>query len=193
MRTVRTLRLRLVPVTVDNAAALWNVLQQPDLRTYQDLPNVGAVAFAEMVAKRPKMLRHGASGRFEWLVYPQQSHKPAGWISLRIADRDLDTGEIGYSIVREFRGQGIASEAVTALLDEAFEQAQLSRLNAYCVPENQPSRRLLERLGFRFDGVLPHGATVSGHTVDVLMHRMERETWRQSGNSIVMPASGYPA
>lgn len=193
MRRVRTVRLRLEPVTVQNAGALWNVLQQPDLRTYQDLPNVGAPAFADMVAKRPKVLRQGASGRFEWLIYPPQSRRPAGWISLRIADRDLETGEIGYSIVREFRGQGIASEAVAALLDEAFEQANLARINAYCVPENLPSRRLLERLGFRFDGVLPHGATVSGHTVDVLMHRIDRESRRQSGNSMVMPASGYPA
>jgi ribosomal-protein-alanine N-acetyltransferase len=193
MRVVRTLRLRLVPVTVENAGALWSVLQQPDLRTYQDLPNVGAAAFAEMVAKRPKALRRGATGRFEWLVYPPEAHTAAGWISLRIADRDLQTGEIGYSIVRESRGKGFASEAVAALLDEAFEQAALERINAYCVPENEPSRRLLERLGFRLEGVLPHGATVSGHAVDVLMHRLDREAWRQSGNSMVMPASGYPA
>lgn len=193
MRSLRTLRLRLVPVTVQNAGSLWNILQQPDLRTYQDLPNLGVDAFTEMVSRRPKVLRHGASGRFEWLVFAPHGRKPAGWVSLRVAERDLKTGEIGYSIVREFRGQGIASEAVAALLDEAFEQAALSRINAYCVPENQPSRRLLQRLGFRFEGILPHGATVSGHTVDVLMHRMEREAWRQSGNSMVMPASGYPA
>lgn len=189
--------MRLVPVTVQNAGALWNVLQQPDLRAYQDLPNVGNAAFLEMVAKRPKALRHGVSGRFEWLIYPAHSRRAAGWLSLRVADRDLQTGEIGYSLVREFRGAGYASEAVAALLDEAFEQGQLLRINAYCLPENEPSRRLLQRLGFRFEGVLPHGATVSGHTVDVLMHRMERETWldgtRQSGNSMVMPASAYPA
>lgn len=193
MRTLRTGRLRLVPVTVDNAGSLWNVLQQPDLRTYQDLPSLGAAAFTDLVAKRPRVLRPGASGRFEWLIYVDGVRKPVGWVSLRIADRDLATAEIGYSIVREFRGQGIAAEAVRALLEEAFERAALTRVNAYCVPQNEPSRRLLERLGFKFEGTLPHGATVSGHTVDVLMHRMDRATWRQSGNSIVMPASGYPA
>lgn len=193
MRSIRTLRLRLVPVTIGNAGTLWSVLQQPDLRAYQDLPNIGADAFADMVSKRPRVLRPGASGRFEWLIFAPRTRKPAGWVSLRIAERDLAAGEIGYSIVREFRGKGIATEAVSALLDEAFEQAALTHVNAYCVPENAPSRRLLERLGFRFEGILPHGATVGGHVVDVLMHRVERETWRQSGNSIVIPASGYPA
>ncbi len=193
MRTIRTPRLRLDPVTVHNAGALWAVLQQPDLRTYQDLPNVNAQAFTELVSRRPKRLHPGASGRFEWLVHVIGDRKPAGWVSLRIADRDLATGEIGYSIVREARGKGVATEAVRALLVQAFDEAALTRINAYCVPENAPSRRLLERLGFTFEGVLPHGATVGGTPVDVLMHRMDREKWVQSGNSMVMPATGYPA
>jgi RimJ/RimL family protein N-acetyltransferase len=193
MRTIRTERLRLAPVTVQNAGTLWRVLQQPDLRTYQELPSVGAVAFTDMVAKRPKALRPGISGRFEWLIYVQRIRKPVGWVSLRIAERDLTTGEIGYSIVRDFRGRGVATEAVRALLDEAFTEGGLTRINAYCLPENAPSRRLLERLSFASEGTLPRGATVNGHIVDVLMHRMDRERWVQSGNSMVIPASAYPA
>lgn len=193
MKIMRTERLRLTPVTVQNAGTLWTVLQQPDLRAYQELPNVGAAAFTDMVGKRPKVLRPSTSGRFEWLVYVNRIRKPVGWVSLRIAERDLATGEIGYSIVRDFRGQGIATEAVRALLDQAFTEGGLTRINAYCLPENMPSRRLLEKLGFSGEGVLPRGATVNGHIVDVLMHRMERERWAQSGNSIVIPASAYPA
>jgi RimJ/RimL family protein N-acetyltransferase len=178
---------------VQNAGTLWNVLQQPDLRSYQELPNVGAAAFTDMVSKRPKALRPGTSGRFEWLVYVNRIRKPVGWVSLRIAERDLETGEIGYSVVRDFRGRGSSTEAVRALLDEAFTQGGLTRINAFCLPENAASRRLLERLAFSADGVLPRGATVNGHIVDVLMHRMDRDRWAQSGNSIVMPARAYPA
>lgn len=193
MRTIRTRRLRLVPVTVENAGSLWNILQQPDLRAFQDLPSVGASAFADMVGRRPRHLHPAVSGRFEWLIYVASSRKPAGWVSLRIAERDPASGEIGYSIVRDLRKQGIATEAVRALVDEAFDRARLARINAYCVPENGASRRVLERLGFRLEGTLRHGATVSGQPVDVLMHCIDREAWSQSGNSMVMPASGYPA
>ena len=45
MRIIRTARLRLVPVTSANAAALWEVLQGPDLRDYQDLPDVNRAQF----------------------------------------------------------------------------------------------------------------------------------------------------
>ncbi len=193
MRTIRTPRLRLVPVTVGNAAALWTLLQQPDLRTYQDLPSVSASAFSDMVAKRPKELHSGAAGRFEWLLHVTNGRKPIGWVSLRIAERERAIGEIGYSIVRDHRGRGMASEAVRALVQEAFERANLDRVNAFCVPENAASRRVLAHVGFTFETTLPRGATVSGHPVDVLMHRLDRAEWRQSGNSIVMPASAYPA
>jgi ribosomal-protein-alanine N-acetyltransferase len=79
------------------------------------------------------------------------------------------------------------------MLDEAFTEGGLARINAYCLPENQASRRLLERLAFAQEGTLPRGATVNGHIVDVLMHKMDRDGWIQSGNSIVTPASAYPA
>jgi len=183
----------MIPVTVQNATSLWRLLQQPDLRTYQDLPNLGAGAFTEMVAKRPKNLTPNASGRFEWLLYILRARKAIGWVSLRIGEHDIATGEVGYSIVRDFRGQGMATEAVRALVHEGFHVARLARVHAYCVPKNEPSRRVLERVGFRCEGTLPHGATVSGEPVDVLIHHIERDSWIQSGNSIVTPASAYPA
>ncbi|HZT11694.1 MAG TPA: GNAT family N-acetyltransferase [Candidatus Baltobacteraceae bacterium] len=193
MRLLRTARLRLIPVTVENATALWEILQKPDLRAYQDLPNVGAPAFTEMVRKRPKVLRPGALGRFEWLVHTSRMRRPVGWISLRIAERDRSAGEIGYSILREFRGQGYATEALRVVIEESFAAAGLQKLLAYCVPENAPSRTVLRNVGFIYEGILPHGATVNGHPVDVLTHRLDVETWRQSGNTMVMPASSKPA
>jgi len=193
MRLLRTARLRLTPVTVENATALWEILQKPDLRAYQDLPNVGASAFTEMVRKRPKVLRAGALGRFEWLLHTARVRRPIGWISLRVAERDRSAGEIGYSIVREFRGQGYATEALRVVIEESFTAGGLTKLLAYCVPENAPSRSVLRNVGFAYEGVMPHGATVNGQPVDVLTHRLDLETWRQSGNTIVMPASLKPA
>jgi ribosomal-protein-serine acetyltransferase len=189
MRVLHTPRLTLTPVTVHNATVLWSVLQQPDLRRYQDLPTVGSSTFVQMVGRRPKALRPGASGRFEWLLYAEGFKRAAGWVSLRIAERDLQNAEIGYSILREFRGRGIATEAVRALIDEAFEAAELESVRAYCVPQNAASRRVLERSGFLFDRTLPHGATVNGEAVDVLSHLLTRAQWIQSGKTMEISAS----
>lgn len=180
-------------MTTANAAQLWQLLQQPDLRTYQDLPSAGLRAFQEMVGARPTHLTARSAGRFEWMVQVGRPPRNAGWVSLRIAQHESYAAEIGYTILREYRGKGIATEAVRALLAEAFEIAGLQRIRAFCVPENAASRNLLERLNFQPDGVLPHGATVSGKPVDVLVHKLERERWLQSGKTIEMSASAYPA
>jgi ribosomal-protein-alanine N-acetyltransferase len=177
MRTIRTARLRLVPVTSSNAALLWDVLQEPDLRDYQDLPDLNRSQFLRAVGARPSRLRPGTVGRFEWLLHFPGGDEPLGWVSLRIADSNRSTAEIGYSVVRAHRGRGIASEAVAALVDEGFRRAQVRRIRAYCLPENLASRAVLRRNGFADEGKLPHGATVAGKPVDVILHTLDRERW----------------
>jgi RimJ/RimL family protein N-acetyltransferase len=175
MRTITSERLQLIPVMTENAEALWRVLQEPGLREYQDLPDVDLTQFERMVAARPKHLRAGAHGRFEWLIYLEGIADPVGWASLRIAERASHTGEIGYSVVQEYRGRRIATEAVRILVREAFSRASLRRLRAYCVPGNVASRMVLLHAGFEEDGLLAHGATIQGRAVDVMGFVLERD------------------
>jgi RimJ/RimL family protein N-acetyltransferase len=191
MRVLTTERLRLEPVTPANAATLWNVLQQPGLREYQDLPEADLPQFKRMVAARPAKLEPGAWGRFEWLIYVSGIETPVGWASLRVGERASSSAELGYSVLETYRDRGIATECVRALVDESFTRLQLRRLRAYCVPANGPSRTVLARTGFVEDGILPRGATVAGVPVDVLGYVLERDQWL-SGHSIEMPASAKP-
>ncbi len=179
MRTIVTARMRLAPVTPENSDLLWSVLQQPDLREFQDLPDVDRTQFRRMVSARPRTLLPGSWGRFEWLLHLTDTNEPIGWASLRIAERSTTTGEVGYSIVREYRSRGLASEALRALIEEAFVRLEMRKVRAYCVPRNAASRRVLANAGFTEDGVLPHGATVHGSPVDVLGFVLERVRWLQ--------------
>jgi len=177
VRTITTERLSLVPVTTENAATLWELLQQPGLRDYQDLPDVDIAQFRRNVSSRPRALDIGVWGRFEWLLYLAGVAAPVGWASLRIGERTTFAAEVGYSVVQEYRGRGIATEAVEALVDESFARLHMRRVRAYCVPENLSSRAVLARVGFEDDGILPHGATVQGQPVDVLGFVLERVRW----------------
>lgn len=182
MKTIRTTRLELVPVTVANAGVLWDVLQSPDLRDFQDLPNVERASFLRTIEARPTRLRPGSFGRFEWLLQLRGGSEPLGWVSLRIGEVDRSSGEIGYSVVSLHRGRGFASEAVAGLVAEGFRAAGLRRIRAFCLPENAASRAVLRRSGFEEDGTLPRGATVQGRPVDVMGHTLERETWETEVN-----------
>jgi len=184
MRTIRTARLRLDPVTAANAGTLWDVLQEPDLRDFQDLPDVNRAKFVRTVGARPTRFGPGATGRFEWLVYLADGSEVLGWVSLRISESSRATAEIGYSVVRTHRGRGFATEAVAALVEEGFRRTRVQRIRAYCLPENLPSRAVLRRVGFEDDSVLPRGATVAGKPVDVILHSLDRTRWSSEASKV---------
>ena len=78
------------------------------------------------------------------------SKRFVGWCGLW---RLKETGEteIGYAVAREFWGKGFATEAAAKFLDYAFEQLQPERIVAVAEPENTASRRVMEKLGMRYD------------------------------------------
>ncbi|HEY0613695.1 MAG TPA: GNAT family protein [Candidatus Elarobacter sp.] len=177
MRTLEVERVTLVPVQARNARELWDVLNAPDLRKYQDIPRVRVEEFERQVRARPKMLRPGATGRFEWLVKSGEPPAALGWISLRVNERTPRIGEVGYSLLPEARGRGYASEALGAVIDETFLSADLEEIQACIVPENTASRGVLDRTGFREERMLRSGAVIRGRHVDVLLFSLTRATW----------------
>ncbi len=190
MRPLRTDRVTLVPVDVRNARELWDVLNGADLRRFQDIPRVRVEEFERQVRTRPKSLRPGATGRFEWLLRAGDPEVAIGWISLRISDRTPAVGEVGYSLLSEARGGGYATEALRAVVDEAFSAAELDEVQACIVPENTASRSVLDRTGFREERLLRSGAVIRGRHVDVLLFAQYRGGWDQARRAGAATATG---
>ncbi|MGP6191796.1 MAG: GNAT family N-acetyltransferase [Vulcanimicrobiaceae bacterium] len=177
MTGIRTKRLLLDPVTPRSAIVLWRIMQSAHLRDYQDVPRYTREEFARRVASRPMRLDARAIGRFEWLIRDAANEAPIGWISLRVGDHTRGVAEIGYSLLAPHRGCGYASEAALAVVDAAFERAGMRRVDACCLPANEPSRRLLERLGFADPKLQRAGAIVRARPVDVLVFELTCERW----------------
>jgi [ribosomal protein S5]-alanine N-acetyltransferase len=191
MRTLHSARIALVPVDLRNARELWEVLNAPDLRKFQDIPRVRAEEFERQVRARPKELRANTSGRFEWVLRAGTPERAIGWISLRVNDRSPRVGEVGYSLTLDARGKGYASEALQAVIDEAFIEGELDEVQACIVPENTASRSVLDRTGFREERLLRSGAVIRGRHVDVLLFSVARASWdRARRESMARSSSG---
>lgn len=63
------------------------------------------------------------------------------------------SGTLGYWIGAPFARQGFMTEAIKATVHHAFHALDLSRVEAACLPENEASRGVLERCGFKYEGV----------------------------------------
>jgi [ribosomal protein S5]-alanine N-acetyltransferase len=72
------------------------------------------------------------------------------------------TGTYGYWIGAPFARQGYMREAILALTHHAFTRMDLSRLEAGCLPENLASRGVLEKCGFKYEGVAQSYLQING-------------------------------
>ncbi|WP_264212750.1 GNAT family N-acetyltransferase [Leisingera thetidis] len=71
-------------------------------------------------------------------------------------------GTLGYWTGLPFARQGYMREAIGAVVHHAFSKLDLSRIEAACLPENQASRGLLEKSGFKYEGVAQSYLQING-------------------------------
>jgi len=69
---------------------------------------------------------------------------------------------VGYWMGESFTRQGYMTEALTASVLHAFTVLDISRIQAGCLPENAPSRSLLEKSGFKYEGVAQSYLQIAG-------------------------------
>ena len=71
-------------------------------------------------------------------------------------------GTLGYWTGQAYARQGYMKEAVNSVVLHAFRKLDLSRVEAACLPENLPSRGLLENCGFKYEGVAQSYLQIAG-------------------------------
>ena len=71
-------------------------------------------------------------------------------------------GTTGYWIGQPYARAGYMREAIAAVVHYAFETLDLSRMEAGCLKENAPSRQLLEKCGYKYEGVAQSYLQING-------------------------------
>lgn len=94
------------------------------------------------------------------------------------------SGEVGYYLGEAFWGRGIGSHALALLCDTIFEKTDLLRLYAEPFAENIPSCRILEKNGFRCEGILRQNAVKNGRILDMKLYALLREEWESARQGI---------
>ena len=74
----------------------------------------------------------------------------------------VQAGTLGYWIGAPFARQGYMREAILATVHHAFAVMDLSRIEAACLPENAASRGVLEKCGFKYEGVAQSYLQING-------------------------------
>lgn len=94
----------------------------------------------------------------------------AGCVGLHGIDRSHLTATIGYWIGGELEGRGLVTKAVRAVVEHAFRDLGLHRVEIRCAVGNARSRAIPERLGFRQEGILREAERANGRHLDIAVY-----------------------
>jgi ribosomal-protein-serine acetyltransferase len=88
---------------------------------------------------------------------------------------------IGYWLAAPWQGKGIMTTACAALIDHAFKELKLHRVEIRCATGNARSRAIPERLGFVKEGVIRQGEWVNDRFLDLAVYGMLATDWAARG------------
>ena len=119
------------------------------------------------IASRPLAPQH------TFVIRQHTNPTALGDIGLQISHLYPQEADLGYAIMPLAQGKGIASEAVRAVCDYAFQRTSVTAINAYVLAENKASVRILEKTGFVRTQVLEKAYEIDGIAYDDWVYRLE--------------------
>lgn len=132
--------------------------------------------------------RARAADSERFAVHAVESGALAGYVVINgIIRRDMWSGAIGYGAFRPHDGRGHLSEGVHLVVSYAFDVLGLHRVEALIRPENAPSRKLVQGLGFTCEGLSPGLLLHDGQWLDherwALRAEMTGRTWAPASDA----------
>ncbi|WP_079507832.1 GNAT family N-acetyltransferase [Mesobacillus jeotgali] len=101
----------------------------------------------------------------------------AGSISLHAIDWTNSQASIGYYIGEKWQGRGITLRTVKAVINHAFYGHGLNRLEIRCGKDNQKSKAIPVKLGFRQEGIIRDGEYLNGNFHDLIVYGLLAREW----------------
>jgi RimJ/RimL family protein N-acetyltransferase len=156
MTIVETARLRLRRLSTADAPFMLELLNQPSF--IRNIGDRGVRTLNDAVA----YLENGPIASYErhgfglFLVELKSDGTPIGVCGI-LRREELPEADIGFSLLPEYWSQGFAWEAAAAVQDYARATLGLRRMVAITSPDNEPSAKLLGKLGFRFERMIEFG------------------------------------
>lgn len=125
--------------------------------------------------------RQGTS--YSFVILRREDEALLGGVTLSNIRRGVaQSGSLGYWIGQPFARRGYMTEALHGLIGFAFDELELHRIEAACLPSNLASRAVLERIGFSEEGFAREFLRINGSWQDHSLFAMLKNDPRRSGS-----------
>ncbi len=180
---LRTDRLALRVMTPDDAPVLAAYRNDPDVARYQEWRLPFTLADAERMLAGQSEVADLVPDDWVQIAIELPAHPddpdggPVVVGDVAVGLRGDGIAMLGYTLAPAWQGRGYASEAAGAIVDAIFEHTAVHRIVATLDPENHASMRVIEPLGFRFEGIARAAEPIRGEWLDDMRFALLREDW----------------
>ena len=176
-RTFNTRDLHLRPSNDTDAESMFTMLSDPkSMKYWSDKPIKDLEAAVEVLNKDLESDAQGNS--MCWAVTLKGHDKMIGKCILFQFSQQNRRAEIGYLLNREYWRQGLMHQALEAVIDFAFNRLDFHRIEADVDTENTGSLGLLEKLGFKREGLFRERWFVYNEWQDSVMLGLLKQDWQ---------------
>lgn len=155
-------RVRIRPSVEADAEKTWSYRRLPSVSRWLPREAPDLAEYRQAFVEPWRLERTLVFEHDDQVIGDLYLHVRDAWAQAEVADRGRHVeAELGWVLNPAFGGRGLATDAVELLLDACFDQLHLHRVTASCHALNQPSWRLMERIGMRRES----------HVVRASMHR----------------------
>lgn len=176
---MQTERLRLRAFSRADADAFLKIFSDQRVLAYWASEPISTQVEAEALVDKELQLAEDNSCH-NWAISLISDDNLIGKITLFRIDDANRRAEIGYFLDSDHWGQGYMFEALGCVLDHAFDELGLHRIEADVDPGNEPSLRLLDRFGFEREGFFRERWLMRGEWYDSIMLGLLADDHRRS-------------
>ena len=153
----------------------WLSVWEPQRSEYIADPATDYQAFERRCAARDRERLAGTSYALGLFI----ESTFAGEVNLNNVLRGaMQTGTVGYWIDRAHAGNGYVAEGVAVLSQFAFEELKLHRIEVCIIPRNANSKKVMDKLKFRLEGLAERFLEINGVWEDHLRYGFTTEEWQ---------------
>ncbi len=175
---IETQRLIVREFDVSDWSAVYAFANDESINRYLGMDSIGTEPGAkEYIATATDAANSQPRLSYKLGMTIKPSNKLTGSCWLDISEPDSRNAIIGYFVDKQHWSNGYATEMVQALVRFGFEQLQLHRIYANCDAENPATRRVLEKVGMRQEGLLRQHCLRSYGWADVCLYGILQAEW----------------
>ena len=175
-------RLNLRPLKEDDEKAVFLLLSDEQVIKYMLFPVFTAERARAFVADLQEPPAAGLPRQVIFGMANPDTNELVGLCGL-VLRQELEEGEIWYLLRPDLWGRGLVTEAARDLVEHGFRELALHRIWASCLPENPGSARVLEKLGFRREGLHRQNLQIHGVWRDSYHYAILASEWQAKPDS----------